>query len=109
MRGFIFVENSTPPSLRPIHIGLSTIMAYEGILGDEIDQFHRAIEVVGKALENTDLHALEGKLPWTSLKLPVMFCLSTALTTYLFLGDVGMYNRKRNIYQSMKKLLLQMV
>ena len=48
-------------SLREVHIGLSTTMAYEGILEHELDQFRRAVEMVGEALEYIDIQKMAGK------------------------------------------------
>ncbi|KAK2141204.1 hypothetical protein LSH36_1140g00010, partial [Paralvinella palmiformis] len=44
-------ESNMKPSLRDLYIGLSTIMADEGILEDEIDHFHKAIKVVVNAID----------------------------------------------------------
>jgi len=64
------------PSLRDLYIGLSTIMADEGILEDEIDHFHKAIKVVGKALKDIDLQALEGKTHLISANILINFIIN---------------------------------
>lgn len=55
-------EHEQNPSLRYINIGISTVMAYEGILENELVQFRHAIDLVGDALQYVDFEELEGKL-----------------------------------------------
>ena len=57
-------EHEQNPSLRYINIGISTVMAYEGILENELVQFRHAIDLVGDALQYVDFEELEGKLLW---------------------------------------------
>jgi hypothetical protein len=49
-------DTAANPSLRDVHIGLSTTMAYQGMLEHELDEFRYAIERVGEALQYVDLH-----------------------------------------------------